>query len=257
MEVDMEAFTLSFPLVIHMRNLPSMLRQKARAQIHLGSRSHTTWPLTIIRFLFFSSSIPYINSSQIIQSTPTPISSLESGWSNSQGDKRFVPVESYRSSTSTIRRNASRVCQPLEERVRLEAKNSVLKYVSHVIELCSMTYLFLILEKRTNISLNASLLPWVNVLRPNVKPTQTLPTGFSARVLFCTGRRQDHLCRQCPCQGFGCRRDDADDIEDDANGDDDGALVEQTNGVSKAKRGKGRASQGQNVKNAVYSTRER
>ncbi len=123
MEVDMEAFTLSFPLVIHMRNLPSLLRQKARAQIHLGSRSHTTWPLTIIRFLFFSSSIPYINSSQIIQSTPTPISSLESGWSNSQGDKRFVPVESYRSLQAQYDEMHREYANLLKERVRLEAKN--------------------------------------------------------------------------------------------------------------------------------------
>ena len=51
-----------------------------------------------------------------------------------------------------------------------------------------------------------------------------------------------------PVKVPGAERNNADDIEDDANGDDDGALVDQTNGVSKGKRGKGRASQGQNVK---------
>ena len=47
-----------------------------------------------------------------------------------------------------------------------------------------------------------------------------------------------------PVKAQGAECNEADDDEDDVNGED----VEQTGGASKGKRGKGRASQGQNVK---------
>jgi hypothetical protein len=51
-----------------------------------------------------------------------------------------------------------------------------------------------------------------------------------------------------PVKAQGAEHNEVDDDEDDANGEDDNGLVEQTSGAPKGKRGKGRASQGQNVK---------
>ena len=61
--------------------------------------------------------------------TSTPISSLESGWSNSQVDGRYVPVEQYRSLQARYDEMHREYTRLMKEGVRLEAKNSVLKYV--------------------------------------------------------------------------------------------------------------------------------
>lgn len=61
--------------------------------------------------------------------TSTPISSLESGWSNSQVDGRYVPVEQYRSLQARYDEMHHEYTRLMKEGVHLEAKNSVLKYL--------------------------------------------------------------------------------------------------------------------------------
>ena len=109
----------------------SLLCQKALAQIHLSTQSlTTTWLSRTTRYLIFHSFIWCIHSSQIIKTTSTPISSLESGWSNFQTDGGFVPVEQYCSLQAQYDEMHQEHINLMKELVCLEAKNSVLKNVS-------------------------------------------------------------------------------------------------------------------------------
>jgi len=65
-----------------------------------------------------------------MKATSTPASSFESGWPNFQTDGGLVPVEQYRSLQARYEEIHREHDNLLKERVRLEAKNSVLKYVS-------------------------------------------------------------------------------------------------------------------------------
>ena len=130
MEVRLETFSFSYP-PIHMDDQLSLLGQKALAQIHLSTRSlTTTWLLRTTRYLFFHLFIWCIHPSQIIKTTSTPISSLESGWSNFQTDGGFVPVEQYHSLQVQYDEMHQEHINLMKELVHLEAKNSVLKNVS-------------------------------------------------------------------------------------------------------------------------------
>ena len=51
-----------------------------------------------------------------------------------------------------------------------------------------------------------------------------------------------------PVKARGAEYNEANDDDNDGNGDDGAGIHEQSNGVPKGKRGKGRASQGENVK---------
>jgi hypothetical protein len=64
-----------------------------------------------------------------LKATSTPISSFESGWSNIPTNGGFVPVEQYRSLQAQYEEIHREHINLVKERVRLEAKNSVLKYV--------------------------------------------------------------------------------------------------------------------------------
>ena len=59
-----------------------------------------------------------------------PTSSFNSGWSNLQADGIFVPIKQYHSLQARYDEMHGEYANFMKERVRFEAKNSVLKYVS-------------------------------------------------------------------------------------------------------------------------------
>ena len=65
-----------------------------------------------------------------MKATSTPASSFEFGWSNFQTDGGFIPVEQHRSLQARYDEMHGEHINLVKELVRLEAKNSVLKYVS-------------------------------------------------------------------------------------------------------------------------------
>ncbi|KJA24278.1 hypothetical protein HYPSUDRAFT_200771 [Hypholoma sublateritium FD-334 SS-4] len=117
----------------------------------------------------------------------------------------------------------------LKERVRLEAKNSVLKEAyEHLLE-------------RVPTSLTEHV-----VLKREAYPNIT----YWYRHEYQSALAEDKITSvdDAPIKAPGAERNEVDDDDDDVNGEDDSALPEQTSGAPKGKRGKGRASQGQNVK---------
>jgi hypothetical protein len=84
------------------------------------------------KVLIFDSFIWFIHSSQIIRATSTPISSYKSGWSNIQTDSGFVPVEQYYSLQAQYNKIHREHTNLIKEHVYFAAKNSVLKYISHI-----------------------------------------------------------------------------------------------------------------------------
>lgn len=66
---------------------------------------------------------------QNLKATSTPPSSFESGWSNFQAEGRSIPIEQYRSLQARHNEMHREYLNLMKEHLRLEAKNSALKYV--------------------------------------------------------------------------------------------------------------------------------
>ena len=71
--------------------------------------------------------------SNVLKVTTTPISSFESGWSNSnfskEGGLGVVPIEQYRTLQARFNEIHRENNNLVKEYICLEAKNTVLKYV--------------------------------------------------------------------------------------------------------------------------------
>ncbi|KJA24701.1 hypothetical protein HYPSUDRAFT_200266 [Hypholoma sublateritium FD-334 SS-4] len=149
----------------------------------------------------------------------TPISS-ESDWSNLPTDGGFVPVEQYRALQARFNEMHREHANLVKERLVLEAKNTVLKEAyDHLVERIPISLAEPITLKRENYPM---VTYWYR-----------------------------HEYQSALADGKITSVDDAPlyPNEADDNDDEDGATVpEQSGGVVKGKRGKGRASQGQNVK---------
>ncbi|KJA14337.1 hypothetical protein HYPSUDRAFT_208793 [Hypholoma sublateritium FD-334 SS-4] len=156
----------------------------------------------------------------------TPVSS-DSDWSNFPTDGGFVPVELYRSLQAHYNETQRENVNLLKERALLEAKNSVLKEAyDHLVE----------------------RIP-VAVIQPSVLKREDYPNiTFWFRHEYLAALADDKITSIDDAPINAQPEYEADAHDDDANGEDIASVQGQSGGTSKSKRGKGRASQGQNVK---------
>ncbi|KAF8957137.1 hypothetical protein BDZ97DRAFT_1924867 [Flammula alnicola] len=163
-------------------------------------------------------------------STSTSSSSFETGWPNFQTNGGVVPVEQYRSLQARYDEMNREYINVVKERVRLEAKNSVLKEAyEHLLERIPVS-----IAERT-------------VLKREDYPNIT----YWFRHEYFSALAEDKITSvdDAPVKAQGAEHNEADDDDDDdGNGEDGTGVLEQSSGAPKGKRGKGRASQGENVK---------
>jgi hypothetical protein len=172
-----------------------------------------------------------------MKATSTPISSFESFQTDNVNG--FVPVEKYRSLQARYNEIQHEHNNLVKERVRLEAKNLVLKYVFYFIKCCMLLIshfreAYDHLVERVPVSFGERI-----VLRREDYPNITY--WFRHEYFSALGEDKITSVDDAPVKAQGAEHTEVDDDDDD-----DGN--EQSSAPNlKGKRGKGRASQGQNV----------
>lgn len=158
-------------LPVHMHNEVNFLCQRALGQVL--RLTHSPKPILLlinIRYLF-STLFMWSIHLNVTKGMTTPVSSFESGWSNLPTEGGVVSIEQYRTLQARFNEISRENSNLVKEHIRLEAKNTVLKYVLLLIYKTSLIQSILALERHMNTCLSGCLFPLVNTSYLNAKTT--------------------------------------------------------------------------------------